>query len=61
MQKHQLNWFRQSFARLPRWLLRQLLIYIFGRSEADDAPVPASDELDEFGRMLFADPGYGTC
>ena len=53
------------FIMLPAWLRR---VWVYLRALLKEMKVPPEgvghhldDELDEFGRVLFAAPGYGTC
>jgi hypothetical protein len=55
------------FEILPAWI-RDLWVHVFAGGALD--PVGKGpenkidsfgDQLDEFGRVLFAAPGYGTC
>jgi hypothetical protein len=46
---------------LPVWLQR-IIVYLIGPAhKVAETTEEAADELDEFGRILFAVPGYGTC
>lgn len=50
-----------QFTMLPRWLQR-FWVYLFSGASAEAADRDAGDDgRDEFGRVLFAMPGYGTC
>lgn len=49
-------------SKLAEWIVRLISIHIQAVEEqAADAARKTNPDLDEYGRVLFANPGYGTC